>query len=149
MPFRLTPELIAGYEEIDGQHRILFERLEAAVNAVQADDAASAHDAMTKLGDYLMAHFAAEESFMNSAHYPERGRHKSAHDLFMQDFVQLGEELKSGGLSVPFVQWITMRVPEWLKFHIQVNDVPLGRFLASKRFRPEAAAPRVDKPRAS
>jgi hemerythrin len=149
MSIRLTPDLFVGYEDIDGQHRTLFQRLDAAIEAVEADDAAAAHAAMTKLGDYLMAHFGAEESFMNAAHYPERGRHKSAHDLFMQDFMQLGQELKAAGLSVPVVQWVTLRVPEWLKFHIQVNDVPLGRFLASKRFRPETESARVDKPRVS
>jgi hypothetical protein len=65
----------------------------------------------------------------------------------MQDFVQLVGELRSAGLSVPVVEWMTLRVPEWLKFHIQVNDRPLGRYLAARRFGTEAQAGRVDKPR--
>ena len=55
-------------------------------------------------------------------------------------------DLETCGLSVPVVQWITLRLPEWVKFHIQVNDVPLGRFLASNRFS-RAEAARTDKPR--
>jgi hemerythrin len=149
MTLRLTSELTSGFEEIDGQHRILLQRMDAAAVAARADDVAATKDALTRLGDYLMAHFAAEESFMAASGYPERGRHKSAHDLFMQDFVQLTRELELTGLSVPAVQWISTRVPEWIKFHIQVNDIPLGRFLASKRFRPEAAPGLADKPRAS
>jgi hypothetical protein len=50
---------------------------------------------------------------------------------------------------VPVLQWITARVPEWIKFHIQVNDLPLGRFLASRRFRPDVESRRVDKQRTS
>jgi hemerythrin len=148
MTFRLTPELQIGYEELDAQHRTLFQRLEAAVDAARADDLAACKAALASLADYLVAHFAAEEKFMAAAHYPERGRHKSAHDLFMQDYLQLQGDLSTAGLSVPNVQWIVSRVPEWLRFHIQVNDVPLGRFLAARRFRPEIE-PRNDKPRAS
>src|SRR5690242_13728778 len=139
MTLRLTAELICGFEEIDGQHRVLLQRMEAAAAAAEADDVAATKAALTALGDYLLAHFNAEESFMAASGYPERGRHKAAHDLFMQDFVQLTRELATTGLSVPAVQWIATRVPEWIRFHIQVNDIPLGRFLASKRFRPEPA----------
>jgi hemerythrin len=146
MSLRLTPELTVGFDDIDADHRAMFQRLEALVAAAQTDDAAGARSAMATLGDCLLAHFAAEESLMNAARFPERGRHKSAHDLFMQDFVQLGRDLAACGLSVPVVQWITMRLPEWVKFHIQVNDVPLGRFLASNRVSRGGTA-RADKPR--
>ncbi len=149
MASRLTPELVSGFEEMDGQHRVLFQRLDALLQAAQSDDLAATKQALQALGDYLIAHFAAEESFMASADFPERGRHKTAHDLFMQDFAQLTRELEAMGLSVPVLQWITARVPEWLKFHIQMNDLPLGRFLASRRFRPEVVARRVDKQRSS
>ena len=149
MAFKLTSELISGCEEIDGQHRMLFQCLDTVLQAVQSDDLAATKQALQALGDYLIAHFASEESFMAAASYPERGRHKSAHDLFMQDFAQLSRELEVTGLSVPVLQWITARVPEWIKFHIQVNDLPLGRFLASRRFRPDVGPCRADKQRTS
>ncbi|OFX24988.1 MAG: hypothetical protein A2V77_24285 [Anaeromyxobacter sp. RBG_16_69_14] len=149
MTFKLTSELMSGFEEIDGQHRMLFQRLDGVMEAVKSDDLTATKQAFQGLGDYLIAHFAAEESFMAGASYPERSRHKSAHDLFMQDFAQLARELEATGLSVPVLQWITARVPEWIKFHIQVNDLPLGRFLASRRFRPDVESRRVDKQRTS
>jgi len=140
MPQRLAPELVSGFVEIDGQHSLLFQRLEAALQAVQSDSLATTKRALQDLGDYLLAHFAEEERFMADAEYPERGRHKSAHDLFMQDFVQLTREIDVTGLSLPVTEWITTRVPEWIRFHIQVNDLPLGRYLSAKRFRPEVRA---------
>lgn len=140
MTHRLAPELVSGFEEIDGQHAVLCQRLEAALEAVHVDSLAATKRALQALEDYLVAHFAAEERFMAAAAYPERGRHKSAHDLFMQDFAQLVAELEVTGLSVPVVEWITRRVPEWLKFHIRVNDLPLGRFLSASRFQPDTAA---------
>ncbi len=140
MTHRLAPELASGFEEIDGQHAVLCTRLETALEAVRADSLAATKQALQALENYLVAHFTAEERFMAAAAYPERGRHKSAHDLFMQDFAQLIAEIEVTGLSVPVVEWITKRVPEWLKFHIQVNDLPLGRFLSAARFTPDAAA---------
>ena len=148
MTYRLPPELVVGFEEVDVQHRTLFERLEATTAALAAGDLAALRDAVDRLSDSLMAHFGAEEGFMAATHYPERGRHKVAHDLFMQDYAQLQAELRSSGLSLPVAQWITARMPEWLKFHIQVNDVPLGRYLAAKRFRAQPEAAPSGKPRA-
>jgi hemerythrin len=143
---RLTPELSCGFEEIDGQHRTLLQRMEAAVQAARVDDLAAAKAALSALGDFLAAHFTAEETLMAASGYPERGRHKSAHDLFMQDFAQLVREVEATGLAMPNVIWIASRMPEWVKFHIQVNDMPLGRFLASQRPRGEGATSTSAKP---
>src|SRR5690349_1671 len=140
MTYRLPPELTVGFEDIDAQHREIFEWLDAAVEAIAADDSAAARAAVSALGDVLVGHFTAEESFMAATQYPERGRHKAAHDLFMQDFSALTTEMQVAGLSVPVTHWLRSRVREWVSFHIQVNDVPLARYLASKRFRPEAQA---------
>jgi hemerythrin len=140
MTHRLAPELVSGFVEIDGQHGALFQRLDAALQALQSDSLAATKRALQELGDYLLAHFAEEERFMAETDYPERGRHRSAHDLFMQDFVQLTRELDVAGLSVPITEWITTRVPEWIKFHIRVNDLPLGRYLSARQFRPSDQA---------
>jgi len=146
MTMRLTPDLACGYEEIDGQHRTLLQRVDAAVQAAKADDLAAAKTALSALGDYLASHFNAEEALMSANTYPERGRHKSAHDLFMQDFAQLQREVEATGLALPNVLWISSRMPEWVKFHIQVNDIPLGRFLAVQRSRSDQPVGRAAKP---
>jgi hemerythrin len=149
MAHRLAPELVSGFEEIDGQHVQLLERLAAASQAVEADSLAATKRALQALGDYLLAHFAEEERLMAAAAYPERSRHESAHHLFMQDFVQLTREIDATGLSLLVVEWIRTRVPEWLKFHMHVNDIPLGRYLSARRSRPESqAGSRSAKPQA-
>lgn len=148
MTQRLPTELMSGFDEIDTQHRTLLQLVDDAASSARRDDLRGTKSALAALRDYLAEHFTAEESFMAASLYPERGRHKSAHDLFLQDFAQLGHELELAGLSPPNVQWVTTRVPEWVKFHIQVNDIPLGRYLASRRFRPEATQDQAAKPRA-
>ncbi len=149
MSVRMPPELTLGFEEIDNQHRGILEALDRAAAAAKAGDLATTRAALAALGDLLMGHFSAEEGFMAESLFPDRGRHKAAHDLFMQDFAQLGRELQDRGLSDLVVQWVATRVPEWVKFHIRVNDSALASYLASKRSRPAARASRAAKPQAS
>lgn len=148
MGTRIPAEALVGFDEIDGQHRAIFEAMEAARAAAASGDRGATAAAVATLGDVLLAHFAAEEARMAESLYPDRARHKAAHDLFMQDFAQLGRELE-GGLSEAAVQWIATRVPEWVKFHIRVNDAPLGTYLASRRDRPAAGGARNAKTPAS
>jgi len=148
MSVRMPPELTLGFDEIDAQHRGILDAMDRAALAVRAGDLAGTRAAVAVLGDQLVAHFSAEEGFMAESLFPDRGRHKAAHDLFMQDFAQLGREL-SGGLSDLVVQWVATRVPEWVKFHIRVNDSALATYLASRRYRPAARPSRAAKPQAS
>ena len=148
MTFRLPAELTVGFEDIDQQHRTILEAVETARAAAASGDVAAARAALAALGDALVSHFSSEEGFMQEALYPDRARHKAAHDLFMQDFAQLGRELQSG-LSDLVVQWIGTRVSEWVKFHIRVNDAPLAEYLSSRRFHPRASPARSVKPQAS
>lgn len=148
MSARLPPELVLGFEEIDTQHRGIIEAMDRAAAAARAADLAGTRAAIAALGDVLVGHFSAEEGFMAESLFPDRGRHKAAHDLFMQDFAQLGRELGSG-LSDLAIQWVVTRVPEWVKFHIRVNDSALATYLASKRYRPAPRTARTAKPQAS
>jgi hemerythrin len=145
---RLPPELSVGFDEIDVQHRGILQRIAELSDAVAAGDLALVRASVTALGDAVATHFAEEERFMAETSYPERGKHKTAHDMFLADFAQLASEVERFGLTPVARNGIDVRVPEWTRFHIQVNDVPLGRFLAAKRFRPTDAS-RSDKPRAS
>lgn len=149
MSVRLAPELTLGFEEIDTQHRGILEAMDRAAESARAGNLAATRSAVATLGDQLVAHFSAEEGFMAESLFPDRGRHKAAHDLFMQDFAQLGRVLAGEGLSDLVVQWVATRVPEWVKFHIRVNDSALAAYLSSKRYRPAARPSRAAKPQAS
>ena len=76
---------------------------------------------------------------MEESLYPERGRHRVAHEVFLTDLQQLQAELRLGGVSPLVREWVRVRAPEWLRFHIAVNDAPLGHHLAR---RPAAAQAR-------
>lgn len=147
MSDHFTKELEVGFEKVDLEHRALLQALGEAVEALRGGRREEVHEAMAKLGDYLVWHFSSEEKVMEETVYPERARHKAAHDLFMQDFLQLCEAEKAGDDLESFAEALGQRIPEWIKFHIQVNDAPLGRYLAARERKPEASRPSAkDKP---
>lgn len=137
-----TPEMTLNHEVLDPQHVELFRKLEAAAGALdgprEALDAAVAEFAET-----LMDHIAIEERLMDETLYPERVRHKSAHELFVADFEGMRRELRATGPTPNVADWIRRRTPEWLSFHIRVNDVPLATWLARRRT-PEDGGERRD-----
>jgi hemerythrin len=136
-----THDLVLQNEELDRHHAILFARLGNASEALEGSTD-EVEEAVAKFADDLMAHLTAEEALMEEAGYPDRGRHKSAHELFLADFVQLRAELRELGPTAHVAEWIRARIPEWLRFHVRVNDAPLADYLARHKPQPGDARQR-------
>jgi hemerythrin len=142
-----TPELTLNHETLDDDHVEIFRRISEAV-AVLDGPTAGVEKAVAALADALVTHIATEERLMNESLYPERGRHRSAHELFMADFLQMREELREKGPTPLVAEWIQQRIPEWLRFHIRVNDLPFGAYLSRRRAaHPEGRGAVTDRPR--
>jgi hemerythrin len=127
-----SPDLTLNEELLDAQHVDLFRRLTDASAALDGTRAAL-DAAVAAFADALVAHLAVEERLMDETLYPERTRHRSAHELFLADLGQMRAELHHKGATPAVAEWIRDRLPEWLRFHIRVNDVPFGAFLARRR----------------
>ncbi len=140
-----TPDLTLNHEVLDAQHVEIFRALSDAAEVLDGP-AAAVEAAVAAVADVLVTHFAAEERVMAEALYPERVRHRSAHELFMADFLQMREELRRQGPTPIVAEWIRRRIPEWLQFHIRVNDLPLGAYLARRRPQQPAGARRAKDP---
>ena len=140
-----SPELTLNNELLDEQHVDLFRRLSAAADAL--DGPRAALDAsVSAFADSLVSHLAVEERLMDESLYPERVRHKSAHELFIADFEKLRAELRASGPTPAVIDGLQRRVPEWLRFHTRVNDAPFGAYLARRKQQigPSAARPGRD-----
>ena len=127
-----TAELALQHEELDREHAEMFRLLEAASAAQQTGSAAEAIAAVTAFVDAMLAHASGEEALMETSLYPDRGRHRVAHEVFLADLQQLQAELKRAGPTPQVGEWLRVRVPEWLRFHIAANDTPLGEHLAGR-----------------
>jgi hemerythrin len=138
-----STELTLKHEVLDAQHAELF-RLLDALSAILEGPSGPIEIALAALSDSFVTHLATEEQIMDDALYPERARHKSAHELFMADFLQMRRALREDGATPAVVDWVTRRIPEWLRFHISVNDYPLGLYLARRRAQPGGGRPARD-----
>ena len=127
-----SPELTLTDPLLDEQHVDLFRKLAAAADAL-AGPRAALDGAVEALADALVSHLAVEERLMDETLYPERVRHRSAHELFVADFEKLRRELGVAGPTAAVADGLRRRVPEWLRFHTRVNDAPFGAYLARRK----------------
>jgi hemerythrin len=127
-----APDLTVNEEVIDGQHVELFRLLSSASDALDRSRADAAR-ALASFEEALLDHVATEKQLMEEAHYPERARHDAAHDLFVADLERVRAELAGSGATPLVAEWVRRRIPEWLRFHIRVNDAPLGAYLVRRR----------------
>lgn len=109
-----------GSEQVDAQHRRLFELLAMLVDAEQGRcDHSIVDHAVNGLYGYIRFHFADEEQLMDELRYPDRERHRRLHDQFILNY----DDLVSRYQSAPdFLQRLIAFVQSWLINHIMTED---------------------------
>jgi hemerythrin-like metal-binding protein len=128
----LAPELLLHHGRLDDQHAGLFRLLEAAAVAFETGSADEVRRGLAAFHEAMLEHTATEEAVMEESLFPDRGRHRVAHEVFLADLLQLVTEVERTGPTPQVGEWLRVRVPEWLRFHIAVNDTKLGAHLAQR-----------------
>ncbi len=125
--------LLTGVEDIDRQHRELFARIAALLDATRTRRSGEeVLRLMEYLGSYAVDHFAAEEREMDRTEYPQAEGHRLEHRQFVKELEVLRHELATEGPSVLFVIRVGNRVTEWLREHIYRTDKLLGEWLRDR-----------------
>lgn len=126
-----TKELEIGVAPIDRQHRELFERIDALVNACQAgrcqDEVTSL---MGFLQDYVQIHFGKEEELMRLSGYPELSAHAREHAGFSSHLQDLVKGFAEQGFTSPLLNDLNATLVDWLYEHVCGRDRILGQWLA-------------------
>ena len=135
-----TPDLILNQQELDADHVDLFRKLAAAAAALGAPRVALA-EAMGALSEAFLAHVAREDALMAASNYPEREAHRTAHDFFLAALARIRAALAQHEPTAEEAEWLRSRAPEWLRYHVRVNDAPLSAWMAR---RPERTGPGED-----
>ena len=81
--YEFTEDCMIHIEQIDNEHRKLFQMLNEAFTMVQETEDASAItiSLLSNLKNYAMTHFAHEEAYMESIHDPELSLQKTQHTM--------------------------------------------------------------------
>lgn len=109
-----------GMDEIDEQHRMLFEIMNRLWEGIVRNDKQTVMvRVLEALEQYAVQHFTEEEIFMRSFDYPGFDAHIKLHQLFIKKIADEKERVASGEkTSLELLHFLR----DWLLNHIMVED---------------------------
>ena len=126
-------EILTGNEKIDGQHREMFQRIDAFLTACnEGKGRAEVSRLLGFVGEYVRQHFDTEEELQRRHHYPEYTAHKEEHDGFVRSLRNLEKLLVAEGATLPLVIQTNQTLVHWLVDHINGTDKKLAAFLRTQ-----------------
>src|SRR5574340_92374 len=133
MKLQWTREFAIGVEEIDSQHKELFQRINDLDSAMKQGTAkAEVVRLIDFLEQYVVIHFGAEEKYMLDFNYAGYARHKTKHDWFRKEFSDIRTKLDAGGITPDVIMLSNNLLITWFSNHIRSIDMMLGSFLKSR-----------------
>ncbi|MBM4329112.1 MAG: bacteriohemerythrin [Deltaproteobacteria bacterium] len=127
------PDYEVGVPQIDEQHRELFRMFNELMDATwDGKGKEHAKASLAFLADYVVKHFAMEESLMQRHDYSGYAAHKKIHDDFSKEVGYFIEEYHSKEINTDLLVQMVLKVGQWTRDHIRSMDLELGRLLVSK-----------------
>jgi hemerythrin len=123
--------LTLGVPDLDAQHRELFSRVDTLLDGMLHGDRSEAPQVASFLREHVVLHFAAEEQLMVDLAYPEATRHTAEHNAFAASMLALDAAMRERGPTAELVLRLEREVMAWLRDHVYVADVALGRFVTA------------------
>jgi hemerythrin len=121
--FTWDPALETGVNEIDEQHRLLFRKAGAVLEAVAAGQGAlEVKRTLQFLADYAALHFETEERYMRAAGFPDADAHAEIHQRINRRLLEVASEFHARGASPGLVADVEALVRGWLTMHIAEKD---------------------------
>ena len=81
------------------------------------------------LREHVVLHFAAEEQIMHDLDYADAKAHAKEHAAFAASMLELDAAFRQRGPTADLVLRLEQEVMAWLRDHVYVADVALGRFI--------------------
>lgn len=130
--FEFTEDLIIGIDELDDEHRYLFELLnkgvEMAQNQYLDDRYEDMKNLMWELEDYAEHHFANEEAYMESISDPELILQRSQHMIFREKIRGWSfENINDAKTQQKVLEELLGFLTRWLYHHIISSDTMIGK----------------------
>ncbi|WP_352420072.1 bacteriohemerythrin [Proteiniborus sp.] len=125
MIFKWKDNFSIGIEEIDRQHKRLFEIGGEIYNLATLKDGQDHYDEiialLNSLKDYTVYHFGFEESLMEKYNYDDIDKHKQQHDKFIEKLVEI-EAQDIDARQKKVILDILDFIVNWISSHILGTD---------------------------
>jgi hemerythrin-like metal-binding protein len=134
MAIQWTEDLTTGSDEIDEQHKEIFRRINALLDACsQGKGKAEVCRVIGFLDDYVVTHFGEEEAYMLKHNYPGYAEHKAKHVEFVKNYIVLKKQVEAEGPGLSTVVATNRMVVDWLRDHIRKMDTQIAAFRKNKQ----------------
>lgn len=127
--FEMKDEYLTGIDQIDQEHRRLFEITQEAYelknNEFIPDKYDNISELLHELKDYTIQHFQHEEAYMESIQYKRMFTQKIQHQAFIEKLEEFNLDHlddDSDEMIVEILEFLT----SWLVEHILENDKKIG-----------------------
>ena len=120
-PFQWTSNFSVDVDELDDDHKMLFELLDYLNKVIESKDASALPLIVDDLQQYTIYHFRHEEDMMKACHYQYMDNHVLVHRMLeskLDDYVknsEFRENLEAAAQLLVFFE-------DWLKDHIAGMD---------------------------
>jgi len=133
MALEWTAVLSTSVDEIDDQHKELFDRINRLLAAITMNKVGQELETVTQfLTEYVVHHFGTEERYMQKFGYTNFVQHKAQHEQFVKNFLRLKGGIVNGGATPALTKELRQLAVDWLLNHIMLSDRALGIFLKKK-----------------
>ena len=116
-----------GIEEMDREHAVEIQMVQALETALAAGDRTRALVLMDQLEVFANAHFLAEQHLMRLHAYPGYEAHEVEHDRLIAELRELSTRIFEHPERDP--QATVEALESWLRHHIHTEDEALAEFL--------------------
>lgn len=122
--FIWSEKYMLGVGVMDLEHKVLVDKINFLVANLESQyekkNKATLLEAFMDLASYTREHFAHEEKFMESIHYPQLASHKKIHEKLLDQVGKYGAEIQNGTLDD---QKLISFLRNWLISHIMGVDM--------------------------
>lgn len=126
MTFVWREEFATGIEELDDQHKAMFDKVNELVEAARSGlPREQVGELIRALHEGALLHFECEEGHMEARRCSVCAANKLAHREFLRDFKGLREQFEQHGVTLNFVDQVQERVGAWLTTHLLAMDIAL------------------------
>lgn len=130
--FLFTEDCLIGVEEIDAEHKHLFDLLNRAVYMLNDEYASDKYteikDLLQELQDYAEEHFAHEEAYMKKIRDPELILQRPQHLFFEEKVIELMvKNIDEDDEQQEALEEIINFLARWLYHHIIGSDTMIGK----------------------
>ncbi len=127
--YKFTDDCLIGIDEIDNEHRRLFQMINEAIDLSKEniDVSAISKNLLPGLKDYAATHFAHEEAYMERIHDPELPIQKKEHEDFTKTVNNFSLDTSSPKAAAKSLNDLLTYLVRWLYRHILSSDMMIGK----------------------